>query len=254
MRRTVAGRLGVLGLLVLVLLAVAGSGWAAPADYATALESRLAKEYGDAALAHEVVGGLNADALAQLEQRVPVADVATSPFLAYRPKRVPARTVDSLAVFAFGNRVGADGAITPGPTNEALASATEAFIKKHPVPVFAQQEIAQQLQADGVKHVTSIDPEVGPDGKLVYLSTAGAAAQIVTKARAAGVDLGTVGVVGFADHVVRCVLNADAAGMTAVVPKGVKLPSTYDAASGQPWTRDRHAYLPTDLAGRLTLP
>jgi len=177
--------------------------------------------------------------------------VATSPFLAYRSKRVPAREVDSVVVFEFGNRVGADGSVTSGPTNDALATATKRFVKRHPVPVFAQQAIAQQLQAQGVKRVTSIDPEIGPDGQLVYLSTAGVADQVVQKAQAAGVDLGTVGVIGFADHVVRCVLTAKAAGMTAAVPKGVTLPSEYDPESGQPWTRDRKSYLATDLAGRL---
>jgi hypothetical protein len=135
--------------------------------------------------------------------------------------------------------------------NDALAVTTKRFVKKHPVPVFAQQAIALQLQAEGVKHVTSIDPQVEPDGKVVYLSTAGVADQIVQKAQAAGVDLGTVGVIGFSDHVVRCVLTAKAAGMTAGVPNGVKLPHAYDPESGQAWTRDRKSYLTTDLIGRL---
>ncbi len=119
------------------------------------------------------------------------------------------------------------------------------------MPVFAQTEIAKALQADGVEDVTSIDPEVGADGNVVYLSTAGVAEQIVSKAQAAGIDLGTVGVLGFADHVVRSVLTAGAAGLHAGVPKGVRLPKTYDVESTQPWTRDRATYLATDLAGRL---
>lgn len=233
------------------VLLVAAPVHAAAVDYPSALTSRLAKEYGDPALAAEVVAGLSEDTLAQLEARVPLAAVATSPFLAYRAKRVPARKVDSVVVFAFGNRVGADGSVTSGPTNDALAAATKQFVRKHPVPVFAQQEIAGQLQAQGVKRVTSIDPEIGPDGQVVYLSTAGVADQILQKAQAAGVDLGTVGVIGFADHVVRCVLTAKAAGITAGVPKGVPLPSAYDPESGQSWTRDRKTYLATDLAGRL---
>ena len=223
----------------------------APVDYANALTSRLAKEYGDAALAKTVVAGLDAGLLAQLEARVPLSDVATSPFLAYRPKRVPARAVDSVVVFAFGNRLAADGALTPGPTNEKLAAVTKRFVKQHRAPVFAQQEIAERLDAAGVKHVTSIDPIVGPDGKLVYLSTAGVAEQVLAKAHAAGVDLGTVGVIAFADHAVRSVLTAKAAGMKAAVPSGVVLPRTYDPESSQPWTRDRASYLATDLVGRL---
>ncbi len=157
-----------------------------------------------------------------------------------------------MVVFAFGNRVAADGSLAPGPTNEKLAAATERFVKQHRVPVFAQQEIAERLDAAGVKHVTSIDPIVGPDGKLVYLSTAGVAAQVLAKAHAAGVDLGTVGVFAFVDHAVRSVLTAKAAGMKAAVPSGVVLPRTYDPESSQPWTRDRASYLATDLVGRLT--
>jgi hypothetical protein len=251
MGRGIAKLIAVIGVGIAATVLVAAPVHAAEVDYPSALTSRLAKEYGDPALAGEVVGGISADALTQLAARVPLADVATSPFLSYRPRRVPAREVDSVVVFAFGNRVGADGSVTSGPTNDALAVATQRFVKQHPVPVFAQQEIAQHLQAEGVKHVTSIDPQVGPDGKVVYLSTAGVADQIVQKAQAAGVDLGTVGVIGFADHVVRCVLTAEAAGMTAGVPKGVKLAHAYDPDSGQTWTRDRKSYLATDLIGRL---
>ena len=251
MGRDIAKRIAVIGVAIAVAVLVTAPVHAAEGDYPSALTSRLAKEYGDPALAAEVVAGLSADTLAQLEARVPLAAVATSPFLSYRPRRVPARDVDSVVVFAFGNRVGGDGSITSGPTNDALAVTTKRFVKQHPVPVFAQQEIAQHLQAEGVKHVTSIDPQVGPDGKVVYLSTAGVADQIVQKAQAAGVDLGTVGVIGFADHVVRCVLTAEAAGMTAGAPKGVKLAHAYDPDSGQTWTRDRKSYLATDLIGRL---
>ena len=224
----------------------------APDDYSTALTARLAKEYGDPQLATQVVEGLNHDLLAKLQARVSLADVATSPFLAYEPARVTARDVDSVVAFSFGNRVALDGTITAGPMNEALAATIEQLVEKHPVPVFAQEEIAGILQADGVEHVTSIDPVVGPDGRLVYLSTAGVAQEVVQKADATGTDLGTVGVIGFADHVVRCVLTARGATVDAAVPSGVVLPKTYDPRSGQPWTRDRAAYLPVDLVGRIT--
>ncbi len=225
----------------------------APADYRTALTKRLAKEYGDAPLAATVVGGLNADLLTKLEAKVPLAQVATSSFLAYRAPRVRRGEVHSVVVFAFGNRLGADGSLAPGPTNEALAKVTERFVKGHPVPVYAQTEIAQLLVADGVKRVTSIDPVVGADGKVVYLSTAGVAEQVVSKAQAAGEPLGTVGVIGFADHAVRCVLTARAAGMTGAVPKGVVAPERVRPRSRrQSWTANRASYLATDLIGRIT--
>ncbi len=224
----------------------------APPDYRTALTKRFAKEYGDAALAQQVVTGLSDATITSLEAKVPAADVATSPFLSYKPPRVAADKVDSLVVFAFGNRLGADGELQPGPMNEALAKAVEKFVAEHPVPVYAQTEIAQQLQAAGVQHVTSIDPVTNADGTVTYLSTAGVADQVMSKAGAAGKQLGTVGVIGFSDHAVRCVLTARKAGMTsAAVPKGVTLPTVYDPESNQSWTRARSAYLPTDLIGRL---
>ncbi|MCU1396272.1 MAG: hypothetical protein JWM34_4700 [Ilumatobacteraceae bacterium] len=46
-------------------------------------------------------------------------------------------------------------------------------------------------------------------------------------------------------------LTAEKAGMTAFVPDGVVLPSTYDPESGQSWTRDRASYLAIDIVGRL---
>jgi hypothetical protein len=215
-------------------------------SYAAALEARLAKEWQDPALAKEIVAGLGADTLASFEAKVPLGQVATSPFLAYRPARIPAKSVDSLIVYAFGNRVDAAGATTAGPTNEQLAKAVRAFVAKHKVPVYAQQEVAQFLT--GVPNVTSIDPVVGPDGKIVYLSTVGVAEQ----AQQQGAT-GTVGVVCFADHVGRCVLTTQKVfGAKGVgIPKGITLPSAYDPQSGQPWTRDRKSYLQTDLVGRL---
>lgn len=236
----------------LVLMGATSPSTGAPVTYSDALTARFAKEYRDPGLAATIVAGLNADLLAKLEARVPLAQVATSPFLAYLPPRVAAKNVDSVVAFAFGNRRAVDGSLQPGPVNEALAKVTQSFVADHRVPVYAQTEIAQLLQARGVKRVTSIDPVVGDDGKVVYLSTAGVAEQVLSKAQAAGEPLGTVGVIGFSDHVVRCVLTARAAGMTGAVPKGIRLPHVYDPQSAQSWTTNRASYLTTDLIGRLT--
>jgi len=241
-----------LGVVAVATLGATAPSTTAPVSYRDALVARLAAEYRDPSLAATVVTGLNDDLIAKLEAKVPRAEVVSSPFLAYRPPRVAGGRVGSVLVFAFGNRTAADGSLVPGPTNEALAKVTRGFVAKHHVPVYAQTEIARILIAEGVKDVVSIDPVIGADGKVVYLSTAGVAAQVVDKARAAGHELGTVGVIGFADHAVRCVLTARAAGMTAAVPKGVVLPATYDAQSSQSWTRSRAVYLPTDLIGRIT--
>jgi hypothetical protein len=222
----------------------------APLPFREALVVRFGDELGDGALAAEMVDALGVDAVQRLHQEVG-DEVATDPLLAYQPPTVPDDEVDSLVVFAFGNRVAADGSLSPGPVNQDLADVTAAFVAEHPVPVFAQWEVADLLLQQGVPDVTSIDPDTGPDGEVVYLSTAGVAEKAVALADAVGVDLGQVGVVCFADHAGRCVLTAEEAGMDAAVPEGVALPSTYDPESGQEWTRDRLAYLTTDLQGRL---
>lgn len=219
-----------------------------PVDFRQALTERLMDELGDEATALAVVAGLDDQVLDQIEQAVD--GDAASPDLAFVPSRVP-DDVDSLVVFAFGNRIADDGALLPGPTNEALAEITASFVSEHAVPVFAQWEVAALLVERGVPGVVSIDPDVGDDGAPVYLSTAGIAAKAVALAEAAGMELGHVGVIAHADHAVQCIMNARRVGMTADVPEGVPLPAAYDAESGQPWTRDRPTYVSTDLLGRL---
>ena len=224
----------------------------APATFADGLLARWTDELADPALAQALVDGLGADGVAQFETLVGLDAVFTDPLVSMVPPTVPADEVDSLVVYAFGNRVAADGTLSAGPMNEDLAQVTADFVAEHPVPVFAQWEVAELLVDQGVADVTSIDPDTGPDGEVVYLSTAGVAEKAVTLADAAGVDLGQVGVIAFADHAVRCVLTSEAAGMAgAAVPEGVDLPGDYDAESGQAWTRDQQTYLLTDLQGRL---
>ena len=223
-----------------------------PLTYTAALTSRLAKEYRDPELAGEVVAWLSPSLLADLESKVPLGALRTSPLLSYRPPKVAAAAIGSLLVFEFGDRVGTDGTVTAGPTNGALAAATEAIARKHPsVPIFAQQQIAELLEADGVPNVTSINPVIASGGGLTYLSTAGVVAQAVADADASGTSLGEVGVIAFSDHESRCILTAEAAGLTAALPKGVKLPGTYDPASGQSWTTNRLSYLEVDLLDRI---
>lgn len=224
----------------------------APATFADGLVARWSDELGDPALAQDLVDGLGPDGVAQFEDLVGLDAVFTDPLVAMVPPTVPDDEVDSLVVYAFGNRVAADGTLSPGPTNEALAQVVEDVVAEHPVPVFAQWEVAGLLAESGVGDITSIDPDTGPDGEVVYLSTAGVAEKAVALAQQQGVDLGQVGVIGFADHAVRCVLTSRAAGMAdAAVPEGVDLPTEYDPQSGQEWTRDRETYLLTDLQGRL---
>lgn len=224
----------------------------APATFADGLVARWTDELGDDALAQSLVDGLGPDGVAQFEALVGLDAVFTDPLVAMTPPTVPDDEVDSLVVYAFGNRVAEDGALSPGPVNEELAQVVEDFVAEYPVPVFAQWEVADLLAESGVGDITSIDPDTGPDGEVVYLSTAGVAEKAVALAQQQGVDLGQVGVIAFQDHAVRCVLTSRAAGMAdAAVPEGVDLPSAYDPQSGQEWTREQQTYLLTDLQGRL---
>jgi hypothetical protein len=219
-----------------------------PVDYRSAMESRLTQEWGDPGVVAAVLESIGPDGLAAWEARVPLADVATTELLDYAPPGAPAEELDAVVVFAFGNRVAADGTVTPGPMNEDLADVTAELVARHPVPVFAQWEVARYLEADGVPGVTSIEPTVDADGKVVYLSTRGVADVVAGSGEAAR---GRIGVICFADHQGRCLLTARAAGLDATAIEGVELPATYDPESGQPWTRDRVAYLSGDVMARL---
>lgn len=206
----------------------------APATFEAGLLARWSDELGDPELAAGLIDGIGTDAVAKFEDQVGLADVMTDPLVAMTPPTVPDDDVDSLVVYAFGNRVAADGTLSPGPTNEELAQVVEDFVAEHPVPVFAQWEVADLLAESGVGDITSIDPDTGPDGEVVYLSTAGVAEKAVTLAEQQGVDLGQVGVIAFQDHAVRCTLVSQDAGMDgAAVPETVDLPSAYDPESGQ---------------------
>jgi hypothetical protein len=226
---------------------------APPADIAEAVTRRLSSEFGDASLAGELVTRFGPDTLQAMEGTIGIDGADDSLLLAASAPTVDADDVDSLVVYAFGNRVAADGALSPGPVNEEMAALVTAFVTERPVPVYAQWEVADLLLADGVPGVISIGREIDADGNVTYLSTAGVADKAVALAAEGGTDLGRVGVIGFADHAVRCVLTSRAAGMTADVPAGVALPAEYDAESGQPWTRNRLDYLSVDIPSRLAV-
>ncbi len=222
-----------------------------PATVEAALESRLTEEFGDPATVREVMAGVDQETLDSLGGRVTIAEVATTPLLDYTPERTPDDQIDSLVVFDFAYRDDGAGGRIPSPANQEMATAVETFVADHPVPVFAQTSAAGLLIAAGVPNVVSLDADVGADGQLVYLSTAGAADKAIAQAAAMNTAMGTVGVVAFSDHLGRSVLTAEQAGMDATVAESMTMPSTYDAQSAQPWTRDRVTYLRTDLLARL---
>lgn len=175
----------------------------------------------------------------------------------WHPETAPLRKLDFLVAYGFGNRPPAGGGDPskvrpePGPVNEELAD-TVARVRRHrDVPVYAQWEIARFLESKHhMRNVTSIEPVIAPDGTITYLSTDGVAAQVAElRAKLSG-GIGTAGVVGFRDHVKRCVQTTRDRGMTAYAPRGFEMPGTYDVESGQPWTRRRDLYLVHDMASQ----
>jgi hypothetical protein len=113
-----------------------------PADIAEAVTRRLSTEFGDASLASELVTRFGPDTLQAMEDTIGIDGADDSLLLAASAPTVEADDVDSLVVYAFGNRVAADGALSPGPVNEEMAALVTAFVADRPVPVYAQWEVS----------------------------------------------------------------------------------------------------------------
>jgi len=172
----------------------------------------------------------------------------------WHPDTAPLTRLDFIVAYAFGNRLPAGGGdptkvlADPGPVNEMLADAVAAVLARRSVHVYAQWEIARWLKSKyGISNLTSIEPVIAADGTITYLSTDGVAAQVVAARAGMPGGIGTAGIVGFRDHVKRCVLTTRDRGMAAFAPEGIAMPGTYDPQSGQPWTRRRDLYLVHDM-------
>lgn len=202
------------------------------------LEQRLTEELGEAQTAERLSSQ--------------ILDIA----LSWRPSQAPAAQITRIVAYGFGNRpragAGPNDLADPGPVNEALAQAVLAIHRLNPVKVYAQWEIARFLvDQPGMADVVSIDPVFAPDGSLEYLSTDGVAAEVIRREGGADAAMGMVAIVAHRDHAKRCVQISRRHGMDAHVVAEVELPATYDALSGQPWTRPRDIYLAHDLAAQF---
>ncbi|WP_329164160.1 hypothetical protein OG709_00075 [Streptomyces sp. NBC_01267] len=211
-----------------------------------------------------VPGGLPQHMLAALSAEIGDKGTARSlvPHLhdvgfVWHPETIALRKLDFVVAYGFGNRPPAGGGDPakvrpePGPVNEDLAD-TVARIRRHrDIPVYAQWEIARFLESKyRMRNVTSIEPVIAPDGTITYLSTDGVAAQIAEDRKHLPGGIGTAGVVGFRDHVKRCVQTTRDRGIRAYAPEGFAMPHTYDPESGQAWTRRRDLYLVHDMAAQ----
>lgn len=153
----------------------------------------------------------------------------------------------TILAFTFGNRMDSNGNRAPGPVNEAVAAAAAEVQRRSGAVVYAQWEVAEPL-ATLLPEATVIPiyPDRDSRAEPVYLGTQAVVRRVVGLAGGAG--LGPVGIVAFKDHLRRCVATARALGLDAHAPEGIAMPDRYDPLSGQPWCRDRLAYLLHDMA------
>jgi hypothetical protein len=194
-----------------------------------AIEAHLEVELGDRATARAVAEALGEDALA------------------WRAPRVDPAQIDTIIAFTFGNRMLPNGNRAPGPVNVALADVAVQLHRHSGAPIYAQWEVAEAIGARvPPERLTAIYPGRDERAEPVYLSTSGVVSAIVAM-HANQRALGVVGVVGFADHLRRCVATVRQFGLDAYAPDGVAMPHEYDAQSGQPWCRSRLAYLMHDI-------
>ncbi len=170
--------------------------------------------------------------------------------LTWRAEAADIHQADSILAFAFGNQIAPNGNQRPGPMNLLLANQVVEIYQKINKPVYAQWEIAEAI---GVRipeaMLRPIYPRVTPNGEVIYLSTSGVVSAAVQQA--GGVkELGQVVVVAFREHNLRAVRTARNVGISAFAPANMALPSQYDTRSGQPWTRNRLAFLLYEIRTR----
>jgi hypothetical protein len=188
----------------------------------------------------------NADAAQKL------AAIIVEDTLLWKSTTIPLQEIRTIIAYAFGNRILPNGNRLPGPTNQELAHLVVQLHKETNAPVYAQWEVAEAI-GDRIpsENMTVIYPTLDSLANVVYLNTLGVASAIASHSGDVK-KLGKVAVIAFNDHLHRCIKTSKSVGIDAHAPEGYAMPSTYDAQSGQPWTRDRLAYLVTDIKTRIT--
>ena len=203
-------------------------------DIKTAVEKYLADELDDSIVAKKL------------------AAILVENILAWKTPTLATEQITTIIAYAFGNRILPNGNRLPGPMNEALADLAVQLHKQTNAPVYAQWEIAEAIgDRIAAEKLIVINPLLDAQANIVYLSTAGVASAII-KNNGNPQKLGKVAVIAFNDHLYRCIQISRNAGMDAYAPEDYAMPNNYDSQSGQPWTRNRLAYLVTDIKARIT--
>jgi hypothetical protein len=196
------------------------------------LQAHIFHELGDMASAHALSSFLYDDALS------------------WKASEIEAGLIKTILAFTFGNRMQPNGNRTPGPVNEAIANVAISVQRATGATIYAQWEVAEAIGNTVLREkLVAIYPDRDKNAEPVYLSTGGTIRRVIDIVGDAA-SLGVVGIIGFRDHLRRCVTTARAFGIDAYAPAGHAMPDAYDAYSGQPWCRNRTAYLMHDIAIR----
>ena len=168
--------------------------------------------------------------------------------LSWRAPTVPLEGVRTIIGFTFGNRMLPSGNREPGPVNAALADIAVRLHDATGAPVHAQWEVAEAV-GDRIPATALMPIYPGRDAQHEprYVSTGGVIEEILARNGGDPAALGTVAIVAVRDHAWRCAAICRRHGLQAGLPEGWPMPDLYDKSSGQPWTRDRLAYLLHDL-------
>ncbi len=159
---------------------------------------------------------------------------------------------NAIVAFSFGQGAGN----TPGGTNRALAAIIKAITDIHPIPVFAQWEIADALAELGVEVEETAVPQQG------YLSTRGVWQQISTKFIHPYPNIQNIILIAHPDHQYRCRHIIKESGFNTKTPTIINYPPNgwahygcdphgYNPSSTQPWTQNRPAFIKYELAIRF---
>ena len=199
-------------------------------------------------LAAHLEGALGRDEGGDADAARALAAIISSDILTWQAPEADPAGFDTLLALTFGNRMAANGNRSPGPVNAALAAIASGLRRRPDTVVYAQWEVGEALAAcDPAACVVHIHPARDARAEPVYLGTRAAIARAASLAGGAA-RMGRVGVVAFRDHLRRSVATARDLGLDAWAPGGISMPAAYDTLSGQPWCRDRLAYLLHDIA------
>ncbi len=141
--------------------------------------------------------------------------------LDWKPRTIDISEGDYIVAYSFGNDIAANGNKLPGQMNKDLADTVVKIYNQTKKPVYAQWEIAKSIGNRIPKNdLHTIDPTIQPDGDVIYLSTSGVSNDFINSVGKNNLKGKKIIVVGFVDHIQRCVNSLLDENIDAYAPKG----------------------------------